>query len=122
MDRSCSHPKATTTIIATIAPIRPFLLRGQPFAGPSRIGRCAVPAHVDRRMILITPLHRKPALSSGNPALLLLVRTLELDPLRTPFFLVSALIQKPAELCVGDRETVDPKSFAGFAHAQVGFP
>src|ERR1022692_3458275 len=97
----------------------PLLFRGEPFAGPFGIGCRAVPTHKDYRMIPIPSLHREPALAPGNSALFLLVSALKIDPLRAPFFPVSALVQEPAELAVGDRKAIDPESLADGGHAQV---
>src|ERR1022692_1670261 len=97
----------------------PLLFRGEPFAGPFGIGCRAVPTHKDYRVILIPSLHREPALAPGNSALFLLVSALKIDPLRAPFFPVSALVQEPAELAVGDRKAIDPESLADGGHAQV---
>src|ERR1022692_2799997 len=127
---SCVTPLVRELLAPWIAPavdaargLLPLLLRGQPFAGPFGIGCRAVPAHIDHRMILIPSLHRESALAPGNPAFLfhIHVSPLEIDPLRALFFLVSALVQELAELRVGHREMVDPKSFADRGHLQIAF-
>src|ERR1035441_5591310 len=117
--RELFSPRITAPIHAARG-LFPLLLAWQPFAGPFGIGRGAVPTHIDHRMILVPPLDGKPAFSLRYPVLLLPVSTMEVDPFRASFPPVSALVQKPAELLVGHRETVDPEALAYRGHAQIG--